>query len=309
MPVPILFLPVVLVAAVSLLPFGRAARWSAVGACLVALAAAAASRVPSASASFNLINGVLLYGGLLLFGAALALAIRGRAASEATAAPVVRESTRDQDGRGSAWRRWAMPALLALLLLPALWFILTVAGPDRWTLQGLRDAPFSEAGETLLAALVLPATLILAGVWPFTRLAGGPRLAPLAALLLLVVIVPLAGDGLLHWRSAYAAWLVAGAIIAAVAPQWGPLLAAAGLFVIACGEGSSRYAGAALTVIGSLLAFRPPGSSLLRRAMYLAAGAGGIAGLRSTLANEVVYSVLMVLAVVLGLLRVPQDPR
>ena len=86
--------------------------------------------------------------------------------------------------------------LLGLLLVPSIWFVFTVAGPAAWSIQGLRDAPFSPAGETLLASLLLPATLVLAGVWPFGAIAGGPRFAPLGAILLIAVVVPMVGDGL-----------------------------------------------------------------------------------------------------------------
>ena len=88
-----------------------------------------------------------------------------------------------------------MPVLLGLLLVPSIWFVFTIAGPDAWSIQGLRDAPFSPAGETLLASLLLPATLVLAGVWPFGAIAGGPRFAPLGAILLIAVVVPMVGDG------------------------------------------------------------------------------------------------------------------
>jgi hypothetical protein len=153
--------------------------------------------------------------------------------------------------------------------------------------------------------LLLPATLVLAGIWPFGRLVGGPRFAPFAALLLIVVVAPMAGDGLAHWRSAYAAWLVAGAMIAAFTPRWPAILACGGLFAIACGGPAAFPSGGALTVIASALSLRPSASAPLRRVAYLAAGACAIAGLRATLANEVVYSVLLLLAVVIAMLRTP----
>jgi hypothetical protein len=198
-----------------------------------------------------------------------------------------------------------MPLLLGLLLVPSAWFVVTVAGPDAWSLQGLRDAPFSSAGETLLAALLLPATLLLAGVWPFGALAGGPRLAPLGALLLLFMVVPMLPEGLEHWRSAYAGWLVLAALVAAATATWPRVMACAGLFAIACGSGVAFGAGAALTVIASVLSLRSVSGEALLRLAYLAAGACGIAALRATLANEVVYSVLMLLVVGVGVLRGP----
>jgi hypothetical protein len=273
----------------------------------VALGAVAAARVPDGTASFRVINGALLYGGLLLFGVSAVTALQGHGfahlhgesthlASAGHAAAIPRAS--------SLPGRWGMPILLGALLLPSTWFTFTVAGPEAWSLQGLRDAPFSPAGETLLAALLLPASLVLAGIWPFGRLTRGPRLAPFAALLLMVVVVPMAGDGLAHWRSGYAAWLVVGAMVAAVRPRWTSLMAGGGLFVISCG-GQAALAGAALTVVASLLSFRPATNEPLLRAAYLAAGACAIAGLRATLANEVIYSVLMLLLTVIAILRTP----
>ena len=63
--------------------------------------------------------------------------------------------------------------------------------------------------------------------------------------------------------------------------------------------------GAALTVIASVLSLRSVSGGALLRLAYLAAGACGIAALRATLANEVVYSVLMLLVVGVGVLRGP----
>jgi hypothetical protein len=199
-------------------------------------------------------------------------------------------------------------ALLGLLLVPSLWFVMTIAGPDAWSLQGLRDAPFSPAGETLLAALLLPASLVLAGVWPFGFLTNGPRFAPLAALLLVVVLVPMVGEGLEHWRSLYAGWLVLAAFVAAATANWPRVMACAGLFAIACGGATASWSGTSLTIIASLLSLRPATSRPLGRLACLAAGACGMAALQATLAHEVVYSVLMLLAVVLGVLRDAAPP-
>lgn len=202
-------------------------------------------------------------------------------------------------------RRWGMPFLSSVLLLPALWLVLTVAGPGKASLQGLRDAPFSPAAEILLAALILPATLVLAGTFPFGPLARGPRFAPLGALLLLVVVLPLSGHGLEHWRSPYAGWLMLGALVAAWGAHWPGFLACAGLFAIACGGGSSSWAGTCLTVIASLLSLAPTMPEVVVRLTLLAAAGCGIAALGATLSVEVVYSAVMVLATVIGILRTP----
>jgi hypothetical protein len=307
MPAPLLqALPYLLAVGAAAFLSGSPIRFGVVGISLVALASSAAARVGAGNPSFQLINGAMLYGGLLLFTAAFVLSLqRGRATAGAVApGPAIVQAT-----PAPRWRQWAMPLLLALLLLPSLWFTVTVAGPDAWSLQGLRDAPFSEAGETLLTAMLLPASLVLAGVWPFGFVAGGPRLAPLAALLLLAVVVPMAGQGLEHWRSLYAGWLVLAAFIASATANWPRVMACAGLFAIACGTEGMFWAGTALTMIGSLLSLRPGTRGPLVRLAYLAAGACGMAALRATLATEVVYSVLMLLAVAVGVLRQRFDSK
>ncbi len=207
--------------------------------------------------------------------------------------------------RAGGFRRWAMPLLLSLLLIPALWLWLTVAGPEGMSLQNLREAPFSEAAETLLAALLLPASLVLAGTWPFGGMTRGPRYAPLGALLLLVVVLPLLGEGVEHWRSPYAGWIVLGAVVAAVGARWPHLMACAGLFAIVCGGPSAWWAGMSLTLIASLMSLAPGMRDMPVRMVMLAAAGCGMVALRATLGSEVVYSAAMLLAIIIGMLRTP----
>jgi hypothetical protein len=220
-----------------------------------------------------------------------------------TATPAPRSS--GAEGRAGGFRRWAMPLLLFLLLLPALWLWLTVAGPEGMSLQNLREAPFSEAAETLLAALLLPASLVLAGIWPFGGMTRGPRYAPLGALLLLVVVLPLLGEGVEHWRSPYAGWIVLGAVVAAVAARWPQLMACAGLFAMVCGGPPAWWAGMSLTLIASLMSLAPRMRDLPLRMVMLAAAGCGMVALGATLGSEVVYSAAMLLAVIIGILRTP----
>jgi len=308
MSAPVLFaLPYLLAAVAALLLAGASARPGIVGVVLVALATTAASRVPHGTPSFQLINGALLAGGLLLFAVAVVMARKSdRPAAVVHAFPAgVPPGAATPPGIPAVLRRWGMPVLLGLLLVPSIWFAFTVAGPDARSIQGLRDAPFSPAGETLLASLLLPATLVLAGVWPFGAIAGGPRFAPLGAILLSAVVVPMVGGGLEHWRSLYAGWLVLAALVAATRANWPAIIAGAGLFAIGCGNASVYWAGALLTVVASLLALNTSMRGTAARLAYLAAGACGMVALRATLAKEVVYSVLMLVAVVAGVLRTP----
>jgi len=248
--------------------------------------------------------GVLLEGHVI---PSLLAGLAGAAAAVALAVgPAARVSADATTPTGAGvLRRRGMPLLLSVFLLPSLWFALTVAGPGGMSLEGLRDAPFSPAAETLLAALLLPATLVLAGIWPFGPVARGPRLAPLGALLLLVAVRPVLGEGLDHWRSLYAGWLVLGAFVAAGGADWPRLVACAGLFAIACDGESFAWAGTSLAVIASLLSVAPGMHRLLPRVALLAAAACGIAALGVTLGIEVVYSAAMVLATVIAILRTP----
>ena len=307
MPAPILLALPFLLAAVAVLRLaGAPARSGIIGVVLVTLATTAAARVPHGTTSFQVINGALLTGGLLLFAVGIMMAQKDLPAVAASPMPPGMPPRLATPSRIPAiLHRWGMPVLLGLLLVPSLWFVFTVAGPDAWSLQGLRDAPFSPAGETLLASLLLPATLVLAGLWPFGAITGGPRFAPLGAFLLIAVVVPMVGDGLEHWRSLYAAWLVLAGLVAAMRGNWPGITAGAGLFAIACGSEAVYWAGASLTIIASLLTLNPSMRDTMVRLAYFAAGACGIVALRATLANEVVYSVLMLLAVVVGVLRTP----
>ncbi len=270
---PLLTFPLLITATTVLLP-PSLRRLPAAGAGFVALGTAAASRVEAPSLSFLLINGTLLWAGLLLGGTALLQGWRSSAAWRcvplgavvlvmlaccpalwqgrpvisllaglAVAAALglmpkrlIREppATRQAVVPRRTIRRWAMLCTLSLLLVPAFWYASIVAGPDGIWSTRLADVPFSAAGETLLAALLLPATLLLGGVWPFSGLAEGARLAPLAGLLLYLVVLPAAPDGLEHWRSLYAGWLLVAGFMAAWGSRWSYLVGAGGLFAIAC---------------------------------------------------------------------------
>jgi hypothetical protein len=119
-------------------------------------------------------------------------------------------------------------------------------------------------------------------------------------------MVPRLGEGLEHWRSAYAGWLVLAAFVAAVKADWPALLAAGGLFAVACSGGRVQWAGTVLTITASLWSLAPEVPAALRRLMLLGAAACAITALRATLGVEVTYSVLMVLALMVGILRTPR---
>lgn len=295
-------LPFLLLPVVALFPRGVALRAGGVGVALVALATAAASRVPEGTAPFRLINGALFWGGIILVGIGALVSWHRRTRSAAMQRDVVPPAPAISP---SWFQRFGMPALLVLLLVPALVLLLTIAGSEGMSLQGLRDAPLSSAAEVLLAALVLPATLVLAGTWPFGALARGPRLAPLGAALLLIVVLPLLGDGLVHWRSVYAGWLVLAALIAAARADGPGLMSCGGLFALSCGEGPARWAGALLVTIAAGCSMAAAMSSVARRVVYVAAALCGLVALGGTLQVEVFFSVAMVLAAIVAILRSP----
>ena len=338
-------IPILLSIGVLFLPGGLPIRFGATGIALVTLAVAAAIRVTGAPSSFHTINNVLLWGGLGLVGAAvteswrtghrarlvpmalsfvlavvgsvsllrLGLPIVSLFAGTAVTAAVVALALKRQTVQATSseaprvpsvpLRRWVVTLTLSLLLVPAFWLLLTVAGG--LSLRALRDAPLSAAAETLVAALILPATLVFAGVFPFGLIVRDARLAPIGALLLLAVVVPLLPDGLEHWRALYAGWVVLAAFVAGWKARWPGLVGCAGLFAIAVGAESAWWEGVALAVLASLLALRPTMSPRLRRLILLGAATCAIVALRSTLRVEVVYSAAMVLACILGVLRSP----
>lgn len=294
-------LPFLLLPVVALFPRGAALRAGGVGVALVALATAAASRVPEGTASFRLINGILLWGGVILVGIGAMVSWHRRTWRRPAARPEIADPARAAL-RGPL-QRFGMPVLLAVLLVPSLLLLLTIAGTEGMSLQGLRNAPLSAAAEVLLATLILPATLVLSGIWPFGALARGPRLAPLAAALLLIVVLPLLGESLAHWRSVYAGWLVLAAFIAAARADGPGLMACGGLFALSCSEGPARWAGALLVTIAAASSMTASMRSPVRRVACLAAALCGLVALGGTLQVEVFFSVAMVLAAIVAILR------
>jgi hypothetical protein len=144
---------------------------------------------------------------------------------------------------------------------------------------------------------------VLAGTFPFGVIARGARFAPLGALLLLVVILPQLDEGMQHWRSLYAGWLVLNALIAAARARWPQFIAGAGLFAISCGGGAFSWAGVTLTIVASLMSLAPPADNLPRRVAMIVAACCGIVALRATLGLEVVYSTGMALGTAIAILR------
>jgi hypothetical protein len=208
--------------------------------------------------------------------------------------------------------RLPVTLLAALAALAAAWLASRAAGTEGLATPALGDAPFSPALQTLLGVLLLPVLVVLAGVPPFDRFVPGATLAPVSAAIVVRSVLPGLADGVEHWRSALALWLVLAATDA-VRRRRLPLLAAcAALFALFIGGEAVVVPGMALAVVASLAEAWParmrhvPGWSG-RAALGVAAAAWSFA-LRAALATEVVYSVAMVLVLTAGVLRGADRP-
>jgi hypothetical protein len=197
--------------------------------------------------------------------------------------------------------------LLAAAVVGTAWLAWRAAGADGLGVAGLGDAAFSPALQTLLGVLVLPSVFALAGVPPFDRFVPGAVLAPVAAALLARSVLPGLPDGVEHWRSAGALWLVLAAADAVRRHRGALVLASAGLFALLVGGGEARLAGGLLALVASLIDLtRAAGWALPAWSGRVAIGAalvGWVVAIRAALATEVVYSVAMVAVLTAGVLR------
>jgi len=194
---------------------------------------------------------------------------------------------------------------LTLLLLPAWWFMATVAGPEGLGIGALGSLPLSPAAEQLLAPILLLAAWALAGLWPLHRQMPGPLTAPIGALLVARVALPAVPDGLEHWRALAAPLVVAGIWHAALTGRLA-LLAIGLAWVGLLAPGGHGLAGAALLLAGALLlelarpfgAVDPRRAVAVRLALGLATGCGALLAVEAALGGEVVYSVVAVAGIV-----------
>lgn len=209
--------------------------------------------------------------------------------------------------RGGRLDRWPVLPLLAVVALATAWLAWRAVGADGLAIRGLADAAFSPALQTLLGLLLLPLLFAVAGVPPFDRFVPGAVFAPVAAAILVRGVRPGFGDGVEHWRSAAALWLLLAAADAVRRRRPAVLVACAALFALLAGDETARAPGMVLTVVASLAdvvpaTVRAVPAALARVALGAAAVAWTLA-LRATLATEVVYSVAMVAVLTAGLLR------
>lgn len=209
--------------------------------------------------------------------------------------------------RGGQLDRWPVLPLLAVIALATAWLAWRAAGADGLGIRGLADAAFSPALQTLLGVLLLPLLFAVAGVPPFDRFVPGAAFAPVAAAILVRGVRPGLGDGVEHWRSAAALWLLLAAADAVRRRRLALLAVCAALFALLTGDETARAPGMVLAAAASLADVVPAmvravPAWLARVALGAAAVAWTLA-LRATLATEVVYSVAMVVVLTAGLLR------
>lgn len=216
--------------------------------------------------------------------------------------------------RTAGGSRVPLAPLLTLLLLPAYWLIGTIAGPEGLALGTLPTLPISPAAERLLAPIFLVAAWATAGLWPLHRQVPAALVAPVGALLLVRVALPLVPAGLEHWRPLAMPVIVAGIWHAALSGRL-TRVAVGVAWVGLLGASHEGRVGAALLFSGGLTRelLRHAGgrfgrwAPVVRVAAVLAAGAGALLAVESGLGAEVVYTVIAVGGVALAAIRTPPD--
>lgn len=195
-------------------------------------------------------------------------------------------------------------------LVPALWFMWTVAGPLGLRTAGLDGIPLSAAAEPPLAAALALGSIGLFGLWPLRRWST-PFLVPagVAVLLRLGTAVP---AGLQSWQTVLVPLGVIALLHALVAAD--PVEAiAAGAWLAAVTGGRT---GAILLAAGVVLSGVAAGAARVRFADVRWFGApawgvtavGGALALESLLGAEVVYGVLSAVAVAGLIARLEWSP-
>ena len=155
--------------------------------------------------------------------------------------------------RDGATRWWlAVPLLGGALVGSALLLMLTIVGPEGGSIAALPDGPFSPPAERLLVMLLGAASLLLAGIPPFGRTSSGLTLAPLAAILLARLVMPVLPGGLLEWQPLAMLLLLLSGGLAVFRGRWAAFAVVAGLAGLWSGEPSAAFAALVLVLVGWL---------------------------------------------------------
>jgi len=339
---------VLLAVPVVLLPTLRARAVGGAGLALVGLAAAAQQAAPGpATRGFLRVNAALVLVGMLGIGTALMMGRRRLSPQSGPELPDAAAGTSvSLDGIAFAGliiallapqllllglgvalclasavratvrarRPLALVPLIAAAIALGLAFglLFTVLGPLGTRLGALAQGPVSPAAERALALLIVGSALVIAGVPPLDRMPWGLGLAPLAAILLGRLVVPVFPEGLALWQAPAVLLLAIALSWASATGRWTRACVAAGLLGLCSGERSGVVAGVVLVLWGWLvetgvaLAARR-GSSLSQRwdgALALPAALAALPALTASLRVQALLSTLALGGTVAGLLRV-----
>ena len=337
--VPVVFLPTI-----------RTRVLGGVGLALVGLAASAeGAATGAATPGFLAVNAALALVGTLVIAAALSLGWRRRSARSSRSDPdaaVSKAFSFSLDALGltgllvallapqllwfglgaalclAAATRATIRARRPLALLPliiatvalgaAFALLLAVLGPLSTRVEQLAEGPVSPAAERLLVLLVGGSALLLAGLPPLDRLPWGVGLAPLAAILLGRLVVPVFPEGLAQFQAPLVLLLAVSLCWAVATGRWTRASVAGGLLGLASGERAGLVAGLVLVLWGWLVETgvalgAQRGSRLSPRwsgALALPALAAALPALTASLRVQALLSTLAVGGCIAGLLRV-----
>ncbi len=194
------------------------------------------------------------------------------------------------------WRPLPVAGLLALVLAPTYWLIVTIAGPVGLAVEAIPLVPLSPAAEWLVAAGLLLAAWSTAGLWPLHRQVPGALTSLAGALLLTRIAIPLAPAGLEGWRPVAVPLLTVGLWHAAMQARWALLAAGSALLGLVSvttpgASGAWWLLAAALALELRSMARMPLGlSRMLAGGASVSAAWGGLLVLEGGLRSEVVYT-------------------
>ncbi|HKU61693.1 MAG TPA: hypothetical protein VJQ44_10790 [Gemmatimonadales bacterium] len=188
--------------------------------------------------------------------------------------------------------------LCVVVLIPAAWLLLAIAGEQGLALNTVSDLPLSPAAETLLAPLLLLAAWSVAGLWPLSRVNMAGITGAAGLLLMARVAAPALPEGLDHWRPLAFPLLGVG-IWQGIASGRLTAIMVGGALMALC-AGSAEAPAAAWCLGGAALAadlvapLWPGAAGWVRRAALLAAGYGVWPATAAGLRAEVVYTAMVV---------------
>lgn len=209
-------------------------------------------------------------------------------------------------------RRLPIVLPLVVFALGYLWYTLArVAGPMPVGFLALRDAPYSEAFETMMALPLALAAWCLLGLWPFHAVSRGPLTGLLGAAVLVKLVAPVLPHGLAHWQPLLYLLAVLAAWHAVKVSRDEALITILAVLGLLSASPPAGWAALGLVTLATLFAAGPRLAALgltPNRRGQLLARAGTIAAasllptvLQGGLGAEMVYTTLVVGGVTVGL--------